>query len=386
MVQTTLTLLYELGLIIIIASLASELFKKIKLPGLIGAILVGLFLGGPGGIGFVTDLNSINMLALIGSILILFTTGLEFDVDAFWKAGKAAFLLTTGGVVMSIIAGYVLGEYFGYDPIKSLLLGVIIAPSGTSVIAHILAINDKVNTKTGSTLLTACIVDDVEGVLLLTIVLGVAVTGTANFMEVARIVLLSTSFIFASIYIGGKILPKIIYQANKIFSDEIFFAILFGFGLILAFIASNFGLAAITGAFIMGAIIPYKKIGEKIGYRLYMMRELFSTIFFTSIGLSVNPYTIAEESLKIMAILCFAIFFRIIGGIGGGRIAGLKGKNLTISALGLSVRAEISLIIAREAFIEGIVENTFLSVTTAVVVATIIIILPIFTIMCKRIE
>ncbi|MEM3871855.1 MAG: cation:proton antiporter [Nitrososphaeria archaeon] len=386
MAQTTLTLLYELGLIIIIASLASELFKKIKLPGLIGAILVGLFLGGPGGIGLVTDLNLVNTLALIGSILILFTTGLEFDVESFWKAGKAAFLLTTVGVVMSIIIGYVLGKYFGLNSIQSLLLGAIIAPSGTSVIAHTLAVNDKVHTRTGSTLLTACIIDDVEGVLLLTIALGIAVSGTANYIEVSRIVLLSTFFVLASIYLGGKILPQIIYRASRIFSDEIFFAILFGFGLILAFIASNFGLAAITGAFIMGAIIPYKKIGEKIGYRLFMMKELFSTIFFTSIGLSVNPYTIAEEGFRILMILFLAILFRFLGGIIGGGVSKLRGKNLASMALGLSIRAEMSLIIAREAFIEGILDNTFLSITTAVVVATIFVILPIFTTMCKQID
>ncbi|MBC7090831.1 MAG: cation:proton antiporter [Nitrososphaeria archaeon] len=386
MVETNLTLLYELGLIIIVASLASELFKKIKLPGLIGAILVGLFLGGPGGIGLVTDLNLVNMLALIGSILILFTTGLEFDIDSFWKVGKAAFLLTTGGVIMSIILGFILGEYLGFDPIKSLLLGIIIAPSGTSVIAHILTVNDKVNTRTGSTLLTACIVDDVEGVLLLTIALGIAVSGTANFIEATKIVLLSTFFVLASIYVGGKILPKIIYQVSRIFSDEIFFAILFGFGLMLAFIASNLGLAAITGAFIMGAIIPYKKIGEKIGYRLFMMKELFSTIFFTSIGLSVNPYSVTEESLKILLILFSAILFRFVGGIMGGRVAGLKGKKLTTLALGLSIRAEMSLIVAREAFVEGIVDNVFLSIATAVVVATMFVIIPIFTIMCKEVD
>jgi Kef-type K+ transport system membrane component KefB len=116
------------------------------------------------------------------------------------------------------------------------------------------------------------------------------------------------------------------------------------------------------------------------------MKELFSTIFFASIGLSVNPYTVAEESFRIMLILFLAIMFRFAGGIVGGGVAGLRGKSLATSALGLSIRAEMSLIIAREAFIAGFVDNVFLSITTAVVVATIFIIIPIFTIMCKGID
>jgi len=166
----------------------------------------------------------------------------------------------------------------GFSLVESMLLGVVIAPSGTSVIAQTLALNEKAYTGQGSTILTACVIDDVEGILLLTSALGLA-TGTSSTLDAARIVVSSTFFILASIYIGGKVLPKVIYGASRIFSDEVFFAVLFGFGLILAFIASSLGLAAITGAFIMGATIPYKKVGEKIGHRLFMMKELFQQSF-----------------------------------------------------------------------------------------------------------
>jgi CPA2 family monovalent cation:H+ antiporter-2 len=119
-------------------------------------------------------------------------------------------------------------------------------------------------------------------------------------------------FILLSIYLGSKILPKAIYRFGKTLSEEVLFSILLGFGLILAFAATQVGLAAITGAFIMGAIIPYRKIGEKIGHRLYMMKEVFATIFFTSIGLSINPYDLLNILPISLAILAFALGARLL--------------------------------------------------------------------------
>jgi len=307
-----ITLLYEIGLLIVVSSFAIEIFKRIKLPGLIGAILVGIFLGGPGGFGFVNDLNLINTLAILGSVLILFATGLEFDAESFWRSGKKAFLLTTVGVISSILTGYLIGLALGWSERAAFLLGVVIAPSGTSVIAQVLNSQAKVQTKYGSTLLTACVVDDVEGVLLISVALGALSKESWQIGDVLWLSFESIVFILLSIYLGSKILPKAIYRFGKTLSEEVLFSILLGFGLILAFAATQVGLAAITGAFIMGAIIPYRKIGEKIGHRLYMMKEVFATIFFTSIGLSINPYDLLNILPISLAILAFALGARLL--------------------------------------------------------------------------
>src|SRR5690554_4393021 len=135
----TVFILFQIGLLIVVSSLGSELFKKFRLPGVIGAILVGLFIGGPGGLGLVTDLTVINLLAVLGTLLILFTTGLEFNVSAFWKVGKTAFLLTTFGVILSVLLGYGIGLALGFSWQAAFLLGAVLAPSGTSVIAAMLS-------------------------------------------------------------------------------------------------------------------------------------------------------------------------------------------------------------------------------------------------------
>ncbi|MCW4007227.1 MAG: cation:proton antiporter [Candidatus Bathyarchaeota archaeon] len=370
--------LFQVGLLIVVASICSELFRKSKLPGVIGAILVGLFIGGPGGLGLIRDVTVINLLASLGAILILFTTGVQFDASSFWKVGKTAFLITTIGVILSILLGYGVGLALGFSWQAAFLLGAVLAPSGTSVVAAILSYEGIVETKIGSTLLTAVILDDIEGILILTIALSAIAEGTFSASSLISIAVISSLFILVSIYIGSKILPFVIKRLQGFVSDEFLFIILLGLGLMLAFAATMFGLAAITGAFIMGAIIPYPRIGEKLAEKISMMKELFAAIFFTSIGLAISPIGMAAVLPVGLIILGTAILARLVGGLIGGYAAGFRGKTLWAITVGLAVRAEMSFIIAYEGVAMGIVAADFLTLTAIAVIGSMIIVLPLF--------
>ncbi|MBT0158999.1 cation:proton antiporter [Candidatus Bathyarchaeota archaeon A05DMB-2] len=378
-----ISVIFQVGLLIVVSSLGSELFKKLKLPGVIGAILVGLFIGGPGGLGLVTDLTVINLLAVLGSILILFTTGLEFDASAFWKVGKTAFLLTTVGVILSVLLGYGIGLVLGFSWQAAFLLGAVLAPSGTSVIAAMLSYEGAVESKLGSTLLTAVVLDDIEGILILTIALGVFREGVFSATSLISIGLIATLFILASIYIGSKILPVVIKKFEWVISDEVLFIILLGLGLMLAFASTQVGLAAVTGAFIMGAIIPYQKVGKKLAEKISMMKEIFAAVFFTSIGLVISPMGMLAFLPVGSIILGVALLARFAGGLLGGRLTGLKGKTLWAVTIGLAVRAEMSFIIAYEGVAMGIVGTDFLTLTAIAVIGSMIVVLPLFSKLVK---
>lgn len=379
----TIFILFEVGLLIVVSSLVSGVFKRFRLPGVIGAILVGLFIGGPGGLGLVTDLTVINILAVLGSILILFVTGLEFDAAAFWKVGSKAFLLTTIGVILSVIFGYGIGVALGWSWQAAILLGAVLAPSGTSVIAAVLSSENIVSSKLGSTLLTAVILDDIEGILILTVVLGVITESTFSATSLLRVGVVATLFILASIYIGSKVLPLMIKKFERALSDEVIFAVLLGLGLILAFVATQVGLAAVTGAFIMGAIIPHTKVGEKLADRLFMMKEIFAAVFFTSIGLVISPAGLFVALPVGLIILAVALAARFSGGLIGGRLAGFNGKTLWAITIGLAVRAEMSFIIAYEGVARGFVGTDFLTLTAIVVIGSMAVVLPLFTRLIK---
>ena len=380
----TIFIIFEVGLLIVLSSLGSEMFKKLRLPGVIGAIVVGLFIGGPGGLGIVTDLTVINILAVLGSILILFVTGLEFDATAFWKVGKKAFFLTTFGVLLSVLFGYGIGILLGWSWQEAILLGAVLSPSGTSVIAAIISSEKVIKTKIGSTLLTAVIIDDIEGILILTIVLGVISEGAFSVTNLLRIGVIAFLFIFGSIFIGSKVFPTMLKRFERALSVEVFFAVLLGLGLILAFISTQVGLAAVTGAFIMGAIIPYEKFGEKLANRLLMMKEIFAAVFFTSIGLVITPAGIFAVLPIGLVILSVALIARFSGGLIGGWVAGFRKKELWAVTIGLAVRAEISFVIAYEGVSRGIVGTDFLTLTAISVIGSMAVVLPLFSKLIKN--
>ena len=377
--SSAVTVIYEVGILIIAASLASELFKRIHLPGLIGPVLVGLLIGGPGGLGLVTNLTVIELLGVLGAVLILFTVGLEFEASAFWRAGRAAFLLTTGGVAVSLGVGYLTGYLLGWSHPAAFLLGVVMAPSGTSVVASILNAEGRADSRAGQTLLTAVIVDDVEGVLLLSVALAMISGRTLSICEGTRVAVVAVFFILASIYVGGRLFPLVISRFARALSDEVLFAILLGVGLVFAFAATQIGLAAITGAFIVGAVVPYSKFGEKMIHRSFFMKEIFAAVFFASIGLAINPFDIIRY-LPVAVVVCgTAIAARLTGGLVGGKIAGLGGKQLTASTVGLAIRAEMSLIIAREGAATGMIPNDFLPIAATAVVLSMVLVTPIYS-------
>ncbi len=265
----------------------------------------------------------------------------------------------------------------------SVLLGAVIAPSGTTVIATMLTSEGAVETQSGSTLLTAAVVDDIEGVLLLTVVLGVITQGTFSVTGLLQVGIVATLFIFVSIYIGGKFLPLLIKKFGRFLSDEVLFAVLLGLGIMLAFVSTLVGLAAVTGAFIMGAIIPAKKVGEKLANKIQLMKEIFAAVFFTSIGLAMSPLGILAALPVGLIILGVALLARLAGGLVGGGLAGFRGKTLWALTIGLAVRAEMSFIIAYEGVSMGIVNNDFFTITAIAVIGSMIVVIPLFSKLIK---
>jgi Kef-type K+ transport system membrane component KefB len=370
-VSTEFIFLLDVGVILLASQLSSELFRRMKLPGLLGAIFAGVLIG-PNVFGVVSSTQTVNTIALLGALLVLFVIGLEFPAESFFRIGKIAFLLTTFGTILSFIVGYSIGQYLGWTQVASVLLGAVLAPSGTSVIAASLQEAGKSASDLGRKLLAASIIDDVEGIILLSIALSItANSGQVNLNELIRNAVVAVSFVFVSIFLGAKIFPEILKRVIKVISEPTLFALFLGGGLVLAYTASLLGLSPITGAFLVGAIIPVKKIGEKMFDRILLMETVFAAVFFTTIGMSIQPHSL----LVLLPVLVLAILggvgARLLGGLSGAFAGGLRGKVALLAAIALIARAEMSLIIAKGAVDQGLANPDLITVAAIVVVVSI---------------
>ena len=352
--QSSILLIFEIGLIIVFASILSEFAKRLHIPSLIGAMALGLFLGGPGGIGLVINTEFMDILASLGAVILLFITGLNFDAKFFLKSGKNALLLTGCGFLLSLIIGVGVGLFLGWGFEYSFLLGVLISPSGTSVIASILEQRGHPS-KSEGLLLTSAILDDIFTVILFSIALNLLENKATNPEGVLLVTLSSIVFVIGAIISGNEILPRVLPKIEGKVSEDFLFMLLLGFGLILAFVASTyFGLAAMTGAFIMGAVIPVDPYGRSLAKKLSLMKDTFLSIFFVSFGISIDPANIPILIPVSMLILTAALVGRIGGGILGGLIVGVRGREILFFATGLAIKGEMSLIIAKEAIDRGV--------------------------------
>jgi len=370
------TFILEIGIIILLAGGATVLSKRLRIPGLIGAIAIGLFLGGPGGIGLIVNVELITIVAILGAILLLFMTGLKFDVESFFKMGKTAFLITTLGVVASVISGLFLGLLLGWSPFLSFLLGVMISPSGTSVIAAILDQRRMDATREGSLVITAAVIDDVEGILLYSIAAGLIQASTISWIDITSVTTISVVFIFGSIVLGKKVFPRFVSSLERRLSPDTLFMVLLGIGLVMAFVATTIGVAAITGAFLIGALIPTETVGKKMEEKLVLMKDVFVSLFFVSIGLMVDPIDVLLFLPLGLLVLGVAIGARVGGGAIGARLSGSKAREASFCVGSLAIRGEMSLIIAREAIVRGIAGPEFLVVAFLLIVGSVLLLVP----------
>jgi Kef-type K+ transport system membrane component KefB len=374
-----LFIVYQIGLIVLLATLASKLCVKIKLPGLLGAIVVGLFLGGPGSIGLIKDTEELKLFGTFGAILLLFMCGLEFDAAKFFILGKQVLALTLLGVLFAIGAGFAFGRLIGWSTHASLLLGVMISFSGTSIVSALLLQKKIISTEEGAFLMTAAVADDIIGIIIFSVTMSTVREQDVSLGIIGINALFAVLFVGGAIFIGSITFTKWIPRLEKYMKEDEIFLLLTGLGLVIAFISAYyFNLAAITGAFIVGAIIPRKNFGDRLGERFNLMKDVFVALFFTGIGVVLNPFDIAALIPLGLLLLVVALFARSVGALIGGRLSHQKGKKMLFTTVGLSMRGEMSLIIAQEGIAEGVVDYNFMILAFLVIIGSIVICMPLF--------
>ncbi len=364
----------DLAIIIIAAKVCGIIARKLKAPQVVGMIIAGLLIG-PGFLGIVEQSDFLVQMAEIGVILLMFSAGLETDLKELVKTGPIATLIACAGVFVPLVAGTVLYMmFYGWSAIgtehfyKALFIGCILTATSVSITVQSLREMGHLKGKVGTTILSAAIIDDIIGIIVLTFVIGFK-----NPDSNPGKVILNTVLFFVMAIVLGIISYKIFKLLDNRYPHTRRIPIIsLAFCLILSYVAEHyFGIADITGAYVAGIILcsiqDSQYIEEKIDINSYM---LFGPVFFASIGLKTNI-----EGMD-SAIILFSIAFVLVGLvskiIGCGlvsKLCGFKNMDCLKIGVGMMTRGEVALIVAQKGLAVGLMTSQYF---TAVILLIIV--------------
>ncbi|MDQ0148583.1 cation:proton antiporter [Eubacterium multiforme] len=373
--------LLDIAIILLSTKLLGIATKKFKMPQVVGALMAGIILG-PAMFDILHETEFINQMAALGVIVLMFTAGLETDLKELKRTGKASAIIALLGVIVPLIGGFVVAYIFNSGELshaststllQNIFIGVILTATSVSITVETLKELGKLNTKAGSTILGAALIDDILGVIALTIVTSLADSSVHIGIVLLKIVLF---FVFSiSIgYLFYMFFKKWVQMYNK--DKRRFVIVAFVFCLLLSFAAEEFfGVADITGAFIAGLIISNTERTKYINSRFETLSYiLLSPIFFASIGIKVELSNMSSIIVIFtLILLVISIASKIIGCFLGAKICKYNNDEAIQIGVGMISRGEVALIVANKGIAVGLMNPAFLAPVVIVVVLTTVI-------------
>ena len=379
----TYKFLLDLALILFSTKILGLLTRRLQMPQVVGALLAGLILG-PGMFNIISQTDFIHSSAEIGVIVLMFCAGMETDVDELKNSGKASLIIATLGVIVPLIGGFAVAHFFNRpgmiesDATSSILLqnifiGVILTATSVSITVETLKELGKLKTHAGSTILGAAVIDDILGIIALTIITSMADSSVNIGVVLLKIV---AFFVFAGVagFAFFKFFTKWTSKSDRGLQRHTIIA--FVFCLVMAYIAEEFfGVADITGAYIAGMILSMTKEEEYLMERFNVVSYLYlSPIFFASIGLKV---VLPDMNITIVAfaviLTVIAIVTKMIGCGLGAKLCKYTNKESLQIGVGMISRGEVALIVASKGEALGLMGSTLMGPVVIVVVITTII-------------
>lgn len=341
-------LLINITVALVAAFLGGILARRIGLPTIVGYLLAGIVIG-PFTPGFVGDTETIQQLAELGVIFLMFGVGLHFSLQQLWRVRKIAIPGALVQTALASLAGVGLSLLWGWSLTSGIVLGLSISVASTVVLLRGLEDNKLLNTSHGQAAVGWLVMEDILSVLILVLMPALG-SGGEEFQwgSLAITLLKAAAFVAIMFFIGTRIIPWLLERVAHMHSRELFILVILVITLGTAMGAAKlFGVSLALGAFVAGAIISQSHLSHQVGADVFSFREAFSVLFFVSVGMLVNPvflwqnlgHVAALSGLviagKLLIVLLMALFFP------------QPMRTFVIIALGLSQVGEFSFILGQ---------------------------------------
>lgn len=372
--HTDTKFLIDLVIIIIAAGSGTLICKRYGQPKILGQILAGVLIG-PSILGFVEGSSLTSNLAEIGVILLMFLAGLETDYRELKESFEKSSMIALGGIVFPFALG-LLGVFLIKDNVElseAIFTGVILTATSMGITVQSLSELGKLKTKQGTSILGAAIIDDVVGIIILTIVLGVFGKGHTNI----TMLILKILLFFFLLSIVGELISQFILKNKKIIR-KIKSIYLLSISLILALLfasfANEFGLAAIIGAYFIGVIISTTQLKNRVTKEVSRFGYgFFIPIFFVNIGLGVSLHKVIGYLGIAIVIAIIGIVSKVVGSGIGAKLSGFSSKESLQIGISMVPRAEVALIVSNLGLKTGFIKaDIFTAIIFLVIVSTVL--------------
>ncbi|MEO6697960.1 MAG: cation:proton antiporter [Paraperlucidibaca sp.] len=366
--------LKDLAIIMMAAGFITLVFHRFKQPVVLGYILAGIIIG-PHTPPFplISDRDTIQTLADLGVVFLLFSLGLEFNISKLKKVGGTALIAGTAEISLMLWAGYSLGRAFGWSEMDAIFLGAMLSISSTTIIVKAL---DELNLKRerfAQFIFGVLIVEDILAIAMIVLLSGLALTGEVSVSSVANTLGRLGIFLVVALLLGLLLVPRLLSVVSRYQSKEMLLITVLGlcFGFCLLVVELGYSMA--LGAFVMGAIIAESKQIHVIERLVEPLRDMFTAIFFVAIGMMVDPSVLVEYWLPILIITGVVVLGKTTANTLATIATGHDARTSLKVGMGLSQIGEFSFIIASLGVTLGVTSGFLYPVVVSVSVLTTIL-------------
>lgn len=372
---------------IVAGKFSAELFERLGQPGVLGELVAGIVLGALGVIPTASDdplTGMVWILAHVGVVVLLFEIGLETNLKAMARVGAAATSVALVGVVLPFALGFLywMSPLHGYehtlaDPVTTaIFIGATLTATSVGITVRVLTDLQCMRTVESRLVLGAAVIDDVLGLVILGVVSGVAAGSGVSLLSAAWTLAVAVGFLVVAVAVGLAVAPRMFGWVDRMRGRGVLLVSAFAFLLLLGALAARAGSALILGAFAAGIILGATKQAKAIEEQMKPVADLFTPVFFLSIGAAVdlrawNPLDPGAREVLLIGGALFAI--AVVAKLASGWAVPWLRFNRWAVGIGMAPRGEVGLIFAQIGLAAGILSTRLFSAILLMVMATTLV-------------
>ena len=341
------TFLQDLAVVMLVAGVVTVIFHRFKQPVVLGYIVAGVIIGPhTPPYALIHDEATINTLAELGVILLMFSLGLEFSLRKLTRVGGSALVVALLEILMLFWVGYEIGRFFAWPMLDRIFLGAMLSMSSTTVIIKVLSELGKMKERFSQLIFGILILEDILGIAMIALLSGIAMTGKLSAADVGLTLGKLGIFLVVTLVVGLIAVPRLIGYVARFRSNEMLIITVLGLCFGVSLLAAKLGYSVALGAFVIGAVIAEAREIHRVEALLEPVRDMFSAIFFVAIGLLIDPKMMITHWQPILAITLAVIAGKVLTCSFGAFVGGNDTRTSLRVGMGLAQIGEFSFIIA----------------------------------------